>query len=396
MRNVTRTGDRLRSWIRGAFLPSTGQPNRRGAVLVLIAVVSVLLLAMLAFTVDVPYMQLVRTELRIATDAAAKAGAESLGRTQKADKAIEAAIDVAARNTVAGKKLILDEDNIILGRCARQPDGSCSFIADLQPYNAVRVVTHLDKNSKNGPVSLFFGSVMGVNTFQPRQEATAGQTTQEICLVLDRSHSMTWDLSGVAWQYPKGTKSPSYDQPPHPKLSRWAALHEAVKLFTNIVSKQTRPPRVGLVTWGSLMNTTPPFPASVVESPLTTKMNDILMPLTGRGGNVMWGATNMSAGIDAGVKVLTASDVNPLADKVMILMSDGQWNQGRDPLLAAYDAQKAGVTIHTICLLAGASEKVCREVAEITGGTYTFAGNAAELNAAFEKLAKQMMATLIE
>lgn len=372
------------------------QSNRRGAVLVLVAFTLVLLMTMLAFTVDVPYMQSVRTELRIATDAAAQAGAEALHRTQKSDQAIQAAIDVAAQNTVAGKPLVLSASDITLGRCVRQADGSCTFSAETQPYNAVRVNSHLDANSQNGPVKLLFGSVGGVKTFQPHQQATSGQTMEQICLVLDRSHSMTWDLSGVAWQYPNGTKSPPYNQPPHPTASRWAALNNAVKTFTTIVGKQKSPPQVGLVTWGSTMNTTPPFPETIVESPLTTKMSDITTPLNGRGGQVMWGGTNMSAGIDAGVSVLTGTGANPLADKVMILMTDGQWNQGRDPILAAQDAKNAGVVIHTVCLLAGASEQVCQQVASITGGTYTFAGNAAELNDAFEALARQMMVTLIQ
>ena len=372
------------------------QPSRRGAVLALIAMVSVLLLAMLAFTVDVPYMQLVRTELRIATDAAAKAGTEALRRTQKPEVAIQAAIDVAAMNSVAGQKLILSKNDVTLGQSALQADGSYVFTAGKQPYNSVRVVSHLDAKSKNGPAKLFFGSVMGVNTFQPHQEATAGTTFREICLVLDRSQSMTWDLSGISGQYPKGVKSPASDQPPHPTLSRWAALVKAVKAFTTIISSQSSPPRVALVTWASNTTTTPPFPATAIDSPLTTNMNNILTPLELRGNMVMWGSTNMSAGIDAGVGVLTANNVNPLADKVMILMTDGQWNQGRDPVLAAQDAKKAGVVIHTVCLLAGASEAVCKQIAQTTGGTYTYAGNSAELTLAFQKLARQLQVTLVE
>ena len=46
----------------------------------------------------------------------------------------------------------------------------------------------------------------------------------------------------------------------------------------------------------------------------------------------------MTAGIDAGVAVLTGTGSNALADKVMILMTDGEWNVGRDPILAAQDA----------------------------------------------------------
>ena len=58
-------------------------PNlRRAAMLVLIAVTLPLFLIMAAFTVDVAWMQLVRTELRTATDAAARAGAKELGLSQ--------------------------------------------------------------------------------------------------------------------------------------------------------------------------------------------------------------------------------------------------------------------------------------------------------------------------
>ena len=50
--------------------------------LVLIALLLVVFLGMVAFAVDVAYMQLVRTELRVATDAAARASGEALSRSQ--------------------------------------------------------------------------------------------------------------------------------------------------------------------------------------------------------------------------------------------------------------------------------------------------------------------------
>jgi Ca-activated chloride channel homolog len=397
MRRSTPTIRRNENWLSGNVrLRIAARPDRRGAVLVLIAMSSILLLAMLGFTVDVSYMQLIRTELRIATDASAKAGAEALRRTQNPDAAVQAALDVAAQNSVAGKPLVLNSNDVVLGRCVMQPDGTYAFSAGVQPYNGVQISSHLDANSKNGPAKLMFGTALGVNTFQPKQQATAGQTVQEIALVIDRSHSMCFDLSGVEWEYPRGVKSPPYDQPPHSKLSRWAALTNAVKSFTSIIGQQKTPPRVGLITWASDMQTKPPFPATAIDSQLTSSMSNITTPIATRGSKIMWGGTNMSGGIDAGVKMLTAGNVNPLADKVMILMTDGQWNDGRDPILAAQDAKKSKVIIHTVCLLAGASESVCQQIAQITGGTYTYAGNAAELTAAFEKLARQLAVTLIE
>ena len=58
------------------------QHRRRGAIVILVAVMLFVFIVMAALTVDVAYMQLIRTDLRIATDAAAKAGAEALSRTE--------------------------------------------------------------------------------------------------------------------------------------------------------------------------------------------------------------------------------------------------------------------------------------------------------------------------
>ena len=65
--------------------------NRRGAMVVLIAVTIIILLIGAMFSVDVAYMHVVKAELRTATDAAARAGAATLARTQDANRAVLAA-----------------------------------------------------------------------------------------------------------------------------------------------------------------------------------------------------------------------------------------------------------------------------------------------------------------
>lgn len=56
--------------------------RRQGAMLVLICVMIFAFMVTVAFSVDIAYMHLVKSELRTATDAAAKAAAEALARTQ--------------------------------------------------------------------------------------------------------------------------------------------------------------------------------------------------------------------------------------------------------------------------------------------------------------------------
>src|SRR5688572_29202700 len=56
--------------------------RRSGAMMVLIAICLPLFVIAAAFAVDVAYMQLTRTELRTATDSAARAGAKTLSLTQ--------------------------------------------------------------------------------------------------------------------------------------------------------------------------------------------------------------------------------------------------------------------------------------------------------------------------
>ena len=83
------------------------RPARRGAMLVLIAICLPLCVIMAAFAVDVAWMQLVRTELRTATDAAARAGAKELSLSQDTAAARDRAKQAARRNKVAGEPLQL-------------------------------------------------------------------------------------------------------------------------------------------------------------------------------------------------------------------------------------------------------------------------------------------------
>ena len=71
--------------------------QRRGGVLILIALFLVIMVAMAAFSIDLAYIQLTKTQLRAAADSAAKAGAATLRDSQNSTNAINVAINVASK-----------------------------------------------------------------------------------------------------------------------------------------------------------------------------------------------------------------------------------------------------------------------------------------------------------
>ena len=164
--------------------------KQRGAMLVMIAVTMVILFIAAAFCVDIAYMHMVRAELRTVCDASARAGAEALSRTQDEDAAIQAAIEIANRNNVAGDDFILTAADIEIGAHEIQPDGTFRFVPGGEPRNAMRVLASKTEGSPSGSVPLFFGPMFGRSTFQPQQTATACQLDRDIALVLDVSGSM--------------------------------------------------------------------------------------------------------------------------------------------------------------------------------------------------------------
>jgi Mg-chelatase subunit ChlD len=93
--------------------------------------------------------------------------------------------------------------------------------------------------------------------------------------------------------------------------------------------------------------------------------------------------------------VLTGANGRALSNKVIILLTDGQWNDGRNPVLAAQDAAAAGVTVHCVSMMTS-TQATLTQVASITGGQYYATQNAAQLQQAFRDLAKQLPIVLTD
>ncbi len=378
--------------------------HRRGAMIVFIAAMITVFMIAVVFTVDVAYMQLIKTEVRIAADASVKAGVENLLRTEDKEKAETTAKRLLSLNKVAGKTMAFNDNDIIFGKVVAGANGNWAFQANQTPYNSMKVTLRLDDQA-NASVPLFFARYLSNNNYTPAHTSIAANVIHEIVLCIDRSHSMCFDLSGADWAYPGGITYPSgYITPPHSTGSRWAYLDQAIQAFVAKIQQRTIEPDIGLITWGSDTSLSwywwphsgRRFNAVNVDLPLGKQINNVNAKIAARYTDIMIGSTNMAAGIDAAVDMLTDNSTNSLAYKTIILMSDGMWNTGRNPLDAAQDAAAADITIHTVSFLSVNNQSVMANIASTTGGKSYSATNQVQLKAAFEELAGSLPIVLID
>jgi len=286
----------------------TSHQNRDGAMLPFVALVIIVLFAAAVFAIDVASIHVVRSELRTATDAAAKAGVEALGREQSTEAAIEAALRVAQENVVAGEGLQLDPNNIFFGASGQNADGTFFFNEGGTPLNSVRVLGERTADSPQGPVGLFFAHLFGHTEFQPVQSATATRLDRDIALVLDVSGSMS--LNG-----------------------RFQGLQNALDVFLSelVYSTQER----------KLQDLTPDLQAIRDEF----------------ANEAPGGFTAIGQGLESGLdSILNDPAARPFALKSVIVMTDGNQNTGISPDIVARNAEGNDVVIHAITFSEGANQ----------------------------------------
>ncbi|HEY6564701.1 MAG TPA: pilus assembly protein TadG-related protein, partial [Pirellulaceae bacterium] len=180
----------------------TGPGARRGAVLPLFALMLPVLLILAGIAVNVSYMQLTRTELKVATDAAARAAGRAFSEYQSVDQALAYAQSTAQANRVAGQPLSLnttdDTGDIRFGQSSRTGSSRYTFTARstssvrslAQTASAVQITGRRNNGSSSGTVSLPFRLFGSASTFQPTLTSICTQVDRDIALILDRSGSM--------------------------------------------------------------------------------------------------------------------------------------------------------------------------------------------------------------
>jgi hypothetical protein len=161
--------------------PSRCLSHEGGQTIVLVAVALVLLLGLVAFSVDIGYAYFAHRSLQASADAAALAGAQRLPDVANATA-------TARDYGTSGKNRNDDLGNVdetISLRCVSSPS-----LPECDPYNVVVV-------QESAQVPTFFGRVLGVDSVNIKAKATAayavGIMPADIMLVVDRTGSMCTD-----------------------------------------------------------------------------------------------------------------------------------------------------------------------------------------------------------
>jgi hypothetical protein len=348
----------------------------------------VVLVALAALSVDIAYMNLCRTQLRAATDAAARAGGEALSRSQSISAARQAAKDLAAKNIIAGEPLLLDDSDIVFGSSTQNANGTWTFNSGATPTNSVQVVGSRTRFSRGGSIGLFFGRIFDVNEFEPSLTAAVVKLDRDICVVLDRSSSMKLDLASTATAM--STSDPRFGQKPVKPDSRWAALTNAVDAFVDTLNSTPQEEQVAVASFAS------DYPAfgvnnadSKLDLPLTKTISGVSAVAQGYANTIFNGSTDTAAGINRGTAALTdPSHARPFARKVMVFMTDGFRTVGGDPIAAANAAADANIVIYTVTFGATFDQSEMESVAAITGGKHYHAPDEATLTQVFRTIAE--------
>ena len=165
------------------------QQPRRGVTVMLIAIMTVFLLGMIAFAVDIGYIVLVRTQLQASADSSAMAAAACMGLPRN-DMVTEAQRYAGFHDAGgAGKKVKLLSQDVEYGTwdASRR-----AFTPSSTPGNAVRITARTD-DSTTGNSGLFFGKLLGKDSFAQKAAAVAMANPRDIAFVVDLSGSMNDD-----------------------------------------------------------------------------------------------------------------------------------------------------------------------------------------------------------
>jgi Flp pilus assembly protein TadG len=343
------------------------KPSRSGAVIPMFAIALPVIMLVSVIAINFCQMKLTRTELKIATDAAARAGARGWSESQSTAYAKSYAQYAASLNTVAGSPLTLSaaeaDGQIQFGYSSQSGDGRFQFNPVTESAAVGSTMASGVRINAEKPIPLVF-QVSGQTEFTPSATSVASQVDRDIALVIDRSSSMDELMLVDSEGVPYGP-------------SRWDALIAAKTEFFNILEQSSQTEQVS-VTW---------FATTTAE--VVSLTDDLAACENAINALYPDGSTSIGDGISEAVTTLLTSAARPNALKTIIIFTDGLNNNGSEPSTAAQSIadNHPNIVVHTVTFSSEADQVAMRNVANQTGGKHRHADTSAELTQAFREMA---------
>jgi Mg-chelatase subunit ChlD len=353
----------------------------------LVLLLTILILTLGAFAINLSQMQLVRTEMQVASDASARAANRIYANTRDLAQARTRAQQVADNNRVNGRNLTLRSGDFELGTATRTSlNQRYQYTPGGNNPNSLLLRTELSGSSPSGPVQLFVPGFLGVATAEVRMAARSTQVELDIALAIDRSGSMAFRANQVA-SLPTGWTSGAPlpagwtfgHQAPNP--SRWVDTVAGIQVFLDELGASPQLEHVALTTYSS---------SATVNLNLTTNYSSIMSRLGTYTNSFQSGQTNIGGGLRSANNALLHSSNRPWAVKVVVLMTDGIENTGPNSVTEARTLASRGIMIFTVTFAQEANQTRMRQVASAGGGKHYHATNADSLANVFRDIARQM------
>jgi len=167
--------------------------RRSGAVIPLLAILLPVLLLLAAFAINIAYLELNRTEMVVAADAASRAACREMALTNSVANAMVKGRDAGTRNPVGGKPLAFSDADFSFGQSSRGSLSSrYSFSPTASSFNSVEVTANKSNASSNGPIRLPIPYMFSTSNVNSAQTSGSSLIEVDIALVIDRSGSMAY------------------------------------------------------------------------------------------------------------------------------------------------------------------------------------------------------------
>lgn len=315
-------------------------PRRRGALVVLAAIMLCVVVSFVALSVDLGYVCSVKTDLQAAADSGALAGS---GVVLEGEGKAIATAERFARYNLDNPGVKTGGKQIVEVELGHWDYAKRKFFPGRKPADAVHVTTRVDNSS------LFFARAIGRGMFSSEASAIAAYRPRDIMLVLDVSGSMAEARGGIR------------------KIDE---LREAVRAFLGYVGEAKAKDRVGFSYYSSTAD---------IGSRLSFDLKSVEQSLINRLKPSGW--TNIADGMQLALNEL-ARNGRPEATPLMVVLTDGAANLNQpgnwyDPgeakrrvINQAEAAQDQQIPVFTIALDSLTDEvdvALMQRVANITG-----------------------------